>query len=96
MPTCQLCLAAPPRFAATYGHIEAMARSFKEGVDSVEGVEGVLLRAPETLPESGKTIRKSLGDRAALFAPGAPLATPRAGCCVAPAPQCSPRCTHLP
>lgn len=30
------------RIAGTYGHVEKLARALKEGVDSVEGVEGVL------------------------------------------------------
>lgn len=47
-----------------YGHIEAMARSFKEGVDSVDGAEGVLLRVPETLSDDGETCDVALTLRA--------------------------------
>ncbi|XP_057783018.1 probable NAD(P)H dehydrogenase (quinone) FQR1-like 2 [Salvia miltiorrhiza] len=36
-------------FYSMYGHVEALAREMKEGVDEVEGVEGVLYRIPETL-----------------------------------------------
>ncbi|KAH7302103.1 hypothetical protein KP509_23G056500 [Ceratopteris richardii] len=32
-----------------YGHVEALAKKIKEGVDSVDGVEGLLFRVPETL-----------------------------------------------
>ncbi|KAK7308532.1 hypothetical protein VNO77_42144 [Canavalia gladiata] len=38
-------------FYSMYGHVESLARSLKKGVDSVEGVEGVLFRVPETLSE---------------------------------------------
>lgn len=34
-----------------YGHVEGLARRMKKGVDSVEGVEAVLFRVPETLSE---------------------------------------------
>lgn len=34
-----------------YGHVEGLARRMKRGVDSVEGVEGVLYRVPETLSD---------------------------------------------
>ncbi|XP_027360272.1 probable NAD(P)H dehydrogenase (quinone) FQR1-like 2 isoform X2 [Abrus precatorius] len=36
-------------FYSMYGHVEGLARRLKKGVDSVEGVEGVLYRVPETL-----------------------------------------------
>ncbi|KAI3667779.1 hypothetical protein L6452_42848 [Arctium lappa] len=36
-------------FYSMYGHIESLARSIKEGVDEIDGVEGVLYRVPETL-----------------------------------------------
>ncbi|GAB4847107.1 hypothetical protein Ancab_026117 [Ancistrocladus abbreviatus] len=36
-------------FYSTYGHVESIARTMKKGVESVEGVEGVLYRVPETL-----------------------------------------------
>ncbi|KAL6213554.1 hypothetical protein ACLB2K_013001 [Fragaria x ananassa] len=36
-------------FYSMYGHVEMMAREIKKGVDSTEGVEGVLYRVPETL-----------------------------------------------
>jgi NAD(P)H dehydrogenase (quinone) len=37
-------------YYSMYGHIAAMARAVKKGVDSVEGVEGVLYQVAETLP----------------------------------------------
>ncbi|KAG6711576.1 hypothetical protein I3842_05G061600 [Carya illinoinensis] len=37
-------------FYSMYGHVELMAKTIKKGVDSVEGIEGVLYRVPETLP----------------------------------------------
>lgn len=36
-------------FYSTYGHVEILAKRMKKGVDSIEGVEGVLYRVPETL-----------------------------------------------
>lgn len=36
-------------FYSTYGHVEVLANEIKKGVDSVEGVEGLLFRVPETL-----------------------------------------------
>jgi NAD(P)H dehydrogenase (quinone) len=36
-------------FYSMYGHVEILAKKMKKGVDSVEGVEGVLYRVPETL-----------------------------------------------
>ncbi|KAL5754717.1 hypothetical protein ACOSP7_022937 [Xanthoceras sorbifolium] len=36
-------------FYSMYGHVEGLARRMKRGVDSVDGVEGVLFRVPETL-----------------------------------------------
>lgn len=38
-------------FYSMYGHVEGLARRMKRGVDSVEGVEGVLYRVPETLSD---------------------------------------------
>eukprot|EP00884_Botryococcus_braunii_P016104 jgi/Botrbrau1/3177/Bobra.37_2s0007.1 len=38
-------------FYSMYGHIYKLAQKVKEGIDSVEGVEGVLYQVPETLPE---------------------------------------------
>lgn len=38
-------------FYSTYGHVYKMAQAMKEGVDSVEGVEGILYQVAETLPE---------------------------------------------
>mmetsp|Transcript_5980 Transcript_5980/g.10627 ORF Transcript_5980/g.10627 Transcript_5980/m.10627 type:complete len:252 (-) Transcript_5980:318-1073(-) len=38
-------------YYTTYGHVKAMADKVKEGVDSVDGCEGVLYQVPETLPE---------------------------------------------
>lgn len=32
-----------------YGHVEILARTIKKGIDTVDGVEGVLFRVPETL-----------------------------------------------
>ncbi|KAM6564542.1 hypothetical protein CsatB_024540 [Cannabis sativa] len=37
-------------FYSMYGHVEGLARRMKKGVDSVDGVEGVLFRVAETLP----------------------------------------------
>lgn len=37
-------------FYSMYGHVEILARRVKTGVDSVDGVEGLLYRVPETLP----------------------------------------------
>lgn len=37
-------------FYSMYGHVELLARRMKKGVDSIDGVEGVLFRVPETLP----------------------------------------------
>ncbi|KAI4376040.1 hypothetical protein MLD38_013839 [Melastoma candidum] len=37
-------------FYSMYGHVEMLARRIKKGVDSIEGVEGLLFRVPETLP----------------------------------------------
>lgn len=36
-------------FYSMYGHVESLARRIKKGIETVEGVEGVLYRAPETL-----------------------------------------------
>lgn len=38
-------------FYSMYGHVEILARRVKKGVDSIDGVEGLLYRVPETLPE---------------------------------------------
>lgn len=38
-------------FYSMYGHVELLARKMKKGVDSIDGVEGVLFRVPETLPK---------------------------------------------
>ncbi|PIN08887.1 1,4-benzoquinone reductase-like [Handroanthus impetiginosus] len=38
-------------FYSMYGHVEGLARRMKRGADSVDGVEAVLYRVPETLPE---------------------------------------------
>ncbi|XP_028798480.1 probable NAD(P)H dehydrogenase (quinone) FQR1-like 1 [Neltuma alba] len=38
-------------YYSMYGHVESLAREIKKGVDSVEGVEGVLYRVAETLPK---------------------------------------------
>lgn len=36
-------------FYSMYGHVEILARRVKKGVDSIDGVEGVLFRVPETM-----------------------------------------------
>eukprot|EP01018_Ginkgo_biloba_P033214 Gb_05511 [translate_table: standard] len=36
-------------FYSMYGGVEALAKKMKEGVDSIEGIEGSLFRVPETL-----------------------------------------------
>lgn len=36
-------------YYSMYGHVEALAKKMKEGVDSIEGVEGLLFRVPEIL-----------------------------------------------
>ncbi|WJX60913.1 NAD(P)H dehydrogenase (quinone) [Trifolium repens] len=36
-------------FYSMYGHVEGLAKRLKQGVDAVDGVEGVLYRVPETL-----------------------------------------------
>lgn len=38
-------------FYSMYGHVEVLAKKIKSGVDSVEGVEAVLFRVPETLSD---------------------------------------------
>lgn len=38
-------------FYSMYGHVELLARKIKNGVDSVEGVEGLMFRVPETLSD---------------------------------------------
>ncbi|KAK6128466.1 hypothetical protein DH2020_037793 [Rehmannia glutinosa] len=38
-------------FYSMYGHVEGLARRMKLGADSVDGVEAVLYRVPETLPD---------------------------------------------
>ncbi|KAI9128320.1 hypothetical protein K1719_001313 [Acacia pycnantha] len=38
-------------YYSMYGHVESLAREIKKGVDSTEGVEGVLYRVAETLPK---------------------------------------------
>ncbi|GER56670.1 NAD(P)H dehydrogenase [Striga asiatica] len=38
-------------FYSMYGHVEGLARRMKVGADSVDGVEAVLYRVPETLPD---------------------------------------------
>ncbi|HMR66750.1 MAG TPA: NAD(P)H:quinone oxidoreductase [Anaerolineae bacterium] len=38
-------------FYSTYGHIYRMAEAMAEGVNSVEGVQAVMRRVPETLPQ---------------------------------------------
>lgn len=36
-------------FYSMYGHVEALAKKMKEGIDGIEGVEGSLFRVPEIL-----------------------------------------------
>ncbi|GLJ18072.1 hypothetical protein SUGI_0318840 [Cryptomeria japonica] len=36
-------------YYSMYGHVEALAKKMKGGVDAIEGVEGVLFRVPEIL-----------------------------------------------
>lgn len=36
-------------FYSMYGHVEILARTIKKGIESVDGIEGVLFRVPETL-----------------------------------------------
>ncbi|CAN4093588.1 unnamed protein product [Withania somnifera] len=38
-------------FYSVYGHVESLAKRIKKGIETVDGVEGVLYRAPETLSE---------------------------------------------
>ncbi|KAF3636434.1 putative NAD(P)H dehydrogenase (quinone) FQR1-like 2 [Capsicum annuum] len=38
-------------FYSMYGHVECLAKRIKKGIETVDGVEGVLYRAPETLSE---------------------------------------------
>ncbi|KAL6587997.1 hypothetical protein OROMI_000975 [Orobanche minor] len=38
-------------FYSMYGHVEGLARRMKRGADSVDGVEAVLYRVPETLTD---------------------------------------------
>jgi NAD(P)H dehydrogenase (quinone) len=38
-------------YYSMYGHVKTMAQKIKEGVDKVDGCEGVLYQVPETLPE---------------------------------------------
>jgi NAD(P)H dehydrogenase (quinone) len=37
-------------YYSLYGHVHKLAQAIKEGVDSIEGAEGVLYQVPETLP----------------------------------------------
>ncbi|KDP46223.1 hypothetical protein JCGZ_10063 [Jatropha curcas] len=37
-------------FYSMYGHVDFLARRMKKGVDSIDEVEGILYRVPETLP----------------------------------------------
>ncbi|XP_058760271.1 probable NAD(P)H dehydrogenase (quinone) FQR1-like 1 [Vicia villosa] len=46
-------------FYSMYGHVESLARSLKKGVDSVDGVEGVLYRVVETLPKDVLELMKA-------------------------------------
>ncbi|KAK4836577.1 hypothetical protein QYF36_024927 [Acer negundo] len=50
-------------FYSMYSHVELLARKMKKGVDSIDGVEGVLYRVPETLPmEALEQMRVPLKD----------------------------------
>ncbi|KAK1262848.1 hypothetical protein QJS04_geneDACA009462 [Acorus gramineus] len=46
-------------FYSMYGHVEGLARRLKAGVDGIDGVEGVLYRVPETLPEETLELMKA-------------------------------------
>lgn len=46
-------------FYSMYGHVESLARSVKKGVDSIDGVEGVLYRVMETLPNEVLQLMKA-------------------------------------
>ena len=46
-------------FYSMYGHVESLAKQMKEGVDSIEGVEGVLYRVPETLSKEVLELMKA-------------------------------------
>lgn len=46
-------------FYSMYGHVESLARSLKKGVESIEGVEGVLYRVVETLPKEVLELMKA-------------------------------------
>lgn len=46
-------------FYSTYGHVESLATFLKKGVDSIEGVEGVLYRVPETLSKEVLQLMKA-------------------------------------
>jgi NAD(P)H dehydrogenase (quinone) len=61
-------------FYSAYGHVYEMARAVAEGVDSVEGMEVVLKRVPETLPPE---LLEKLGIAEALKKYGhVPIASP--------------------
>jgi NAD(P)H dehydrogenase (quinone) len=38
-------------YYSTYGHVHKMAEAVAEGVREIEGVDAILRRVPETLPE---------------------------------------------
>lgn len=57
-------------FYSMYGHVYKLAQSIKQGVDSVEGVEGVLYQVAETLPE------EVLGKMHAAPKPDVPIIDP--------------------
>lgn len=46
-------------FYSMYGHVESLARSLKKGVDSIDGVEGVLYRVAETLSKEVLELMKA-------------------------------------
>jgi NAD(P)H dehydrogenase (quinone) len=56
-------------YYSTYGHIETMARAVERGVASVAGVEAVVKRVPELMPED---VARKAG---AKLVQSAPLAT---------------------
>ncbi|KAJ8558374.1 hypothetical protein K7X08_005140 [Anisodus acutangulus] len=39
-------------FYSMYGHVESLAKMMKKGIETVDGVEGVLYRVPETLSKN--------------------------------------------
>ena len=61
-------------YHSMYGHIETMARKVAEGASSVEGVQVVIKRVPETMPEDAFVNAGGKTDQAAEIASPAELA----------------------